>query len=570
MYSALIASQIGCGKTGMSFRVVTLQIIRGSLLSVSRVAFADGLLNGCLILLTIAVLSPAAAILGLFGAVTGSVLSYFLERQTGKWLSGAAGLNLAIYGVIWGPLISASPKSYAIFIIFFIVCYLVQRPIEDLFRRYSLPLLAAPALLCVWLSEYVFWVFGNAFWLAEYNLPFEGVSVGIAILLLLMVVGRTSVLLAVLCIFCATFSAMLGGATLATEQLGWARLGPVSLWAFVSVPAILGTVQFFPKFSIKAAVSCFFAALIGIVTWYAFNWAQDYIVVAPIMFPAFVGIWAVIVLISYKNAEQRNPQVVAVARDLLAKKKASSPIVVLTGAGISSSSGIPDYTAGDWLDPAVPISQYSYSNFISSIESRALYWASCERFRLLARRVLPNKAHYALRTLELSGLIGTVITQNVDGLHQRAGTANIVELHGSIKKVRCLVCDWSDEWSSFIELQGVNHICPVCAGLVKPAVVALEEDIPNEVWGAAITAVDRCGLLVVIGTQLQVSSAFELVQRARLVGASIVIINKTSLSVSLDKNDKFIQGFAEDVVPALVSLLCNAKIKNSADLILEG
>ena len=96
--------------------------------------------------------------------------------------------------------------------------------------------------------------------------------------------------------------------------------------------------------------------------------------------------------------------------------------------------------------------------------------------------------------------------------------------------------------------------------------VALEEDISKEAWGAAITAVDRCGILVVIGTQLQVSSAFELVQRARLVGASIVIINKTSLSVSLDKNDKFIQGCAEDVIPALVSLLDIPKNKQAADL----
>jgi NAD-dependent deacetylase len=284
------------------------------------------------------------------------------------------------------------------------------------------------------------------------------------------------------------------------------------------------------------------------------------------MFPAFLGIWVVLVFRSYSNPAKRNPLVVSVARDLLQKRKVSKPTVVLTGAGISSSSGIPDYTGADWLDPTVPTSEYLYSNFISSKRSRELYWASCERFRRLASRVVPNKAHYALRSLELAGLIDTVITQNVDGLHQRAGTANTIEIHGSIKKVRCIACNWSDEWTSFIEGQGADHICPACAGLVKPAVVALEEDIPKEAWGAAITAVDRCGILVVIGTQLQVSSAFELVQRARLVGASIVIINKTSLSVSLDKNDKFIQGYAEDVIPALVYLLDIPKNNKVADL----
>ena len=550
----------------MSFRRSTLQIVRGSLLSVSRVAFADGPLCGCLILLSIAVLSPGAAILGLLGAVTGTVLNYLFERETGKWVSGSAGVNLAIYGIIWGPQIFASSQFYVIFIIFFIVCYLVERPIEDVLHRYSLPLLAVPALLCIWFSEYVFWVFGDDFWLVVYNLPFGWSSVGIAIFLILLVVVRSSVLVAGLCIVCAICSAILAMITLPADQLGGAGLGPASLWAFVSVPAILGTIQFFPKFSIKASVSCVYAAFIGMGTWYILTSAQDYIVVSPLMFPAFLGIWLVIVFRSYINSAKRNPLVVSVARDMLRKRKASMPTVVLTGAGISSSSGIPDYTGSDWLDPKVPTSEYLYSNFISSIRSRELYWASCERFRRLASRVVPNRAHHALRSLELAGLIDTVITQNVDGLHQRAGTANIIEIHGSINKVRCIACNWSDEWSSFIEGQGAKHICPVCAGLVKPAVVALEEDIPKESWGAAITAVDRCGILVVIGTQLQVSSAFELVQRARLVGASIIIINKTTLSASLDKNDKFIQGYAEDIIPALVSVLDIPKNDKAADL----
>jgi len=550
----------------MSFRRSTLQIVRGSLLSVSRVAFADGPLCGCLILLSIAVLSPGAAILGLLGAVTGTVLNYLFERETGKWVSGAAGVNLAIYGIIWGPQIFASSQFYVIFIIFFIICYLVERPIEDVFRRYSLPLLALPALLCIWFSEYVFWVFGGNFWLAEIKPPFGWSSVGIAIFLVLLVVVRSSVLVAGLCIVCAISSAFLAMITLPTDQLGGAGVGPASLWAFVSVPAILGTAQFFPKFSIKVSVSSLYAAFIGIGTWYILTSVQSYIVVSPLMFPAFFGIWLVIVFRSYANSAKRNPLVVSVARSILQNRKTSMPTVVLTGAGISSSSGIPDYTGTDWLDPTVPTSEYLYSNFISSKRSRELYWASCERFRRLVSRVDPNKAHYALRSLELAGLIGTVITQNVDGLHQRAGTANIIEIHGSIKKVRCITCSWSDEWTSFIEGQGANHICPVCAGLVKPAVVALEEDIPKEAWGAAITAVDRCGILVVIGTQLQVSSAFELVQRARLVGASVVIINKTSLSVLLDKNDKFIQGYAEDIIPALVSLLDIPKNNKAADL----
>ena len=566
MFFASTVSPTGCGKTGMSSRVAALQMFRGSLLSLSRVAFADGPLSGCLVLLSVAVLSPRAAILGLFGAVIGTVLSYFLERDTGKWSSGAAGLNLAIYGIIWGPVIVGSPQSYSIFIIFLLVCYLVQRPIEEIFRRYSLPTLAAPALLCVWFSEYVFWVFGDNFWLVEYNLPFGWASVSIAIVLLLLVVVRSSVLLAGVCIVCSIGSAVLAGAMLPTGQLAGVKLGPASLWAFAAVPAILGTIQFFPKLSLKATLSGLYAAIIGIGTWFLWNWIQDYIVISPLMFPAFLGIWLVLISRSYRNTAKRNPLVVSVARELLEKRKASRLAVVLTGAGISSSSGIPDYTSGDWFDPKVPTNQYSYSNFIASVGSRELYWASCERFRLLARNALPNKAHYALRSLERVGLIGTVITQNVDGLHQSAGTSNIVEIHGSIRKVRCIACDWSEQWSTFIGGQAADKSCPVCAGLVKPAVVALEEDIPKEAWGAAVTAVDRCGLLMVIGTQLQVSSAFDLVQRARLAGASIVIINKTTLSVSLDKNDKFIQGNAEDVIPALVSLLDIAKASKSVDL----
>ncbi|MDJ0710945.1 MAG: NAD-dependent protein deacetylase [Woeseiaceae bacterium] len=236
--------------------------------------------------------------------------------------------------------------------------------------------------------------------------------------------------------------------------------------------------------------------------------------------------------------------------DLLAD---NGPITVLTGAGVSTESGIPDYRDhdGEWKH-APPM---QFAEFSSSNVARQRYWARSyvgwQRFGI-AR---PNAAHHALARLESSGKIDTVITQNVDRLHSRAGSENVIDLHGDLGRVRCIDCDRTSLRHSFqsalkaanpdwharvfryrpdgdVELAEDNHVdfsvppCAQCGGRIKPDVVMFGESVPKRRVQEAMAAVDRTEALLVAGSSLMVFSGFRFARRAHETGKPIAIVNR--------------------------------------------
>jgi len=228
-------------------------------------------------------------------------------------------------------------------------------------------------------------------------------------------------------------------------------------------------------------------------------------------------------------------------------------IAVLSGAGVSTASGIPDYRDrnGDWK-PAQPI---QYSEFVNNANSRRRYWARSyvgwQRFS--AAR--PNAAHHALADLEATGLVDTLITQNVDRLHHEAGSHRVIELHGDLSKVRCLSCDRAHGRSEYqrelrdanpgwradafrytpdgdAELAADSHLsfsvpdCIECGGIVKPDVVMFGETVPKERVQNAKDAIDRVGALLVVGSSLMVFSGFRFARQASEQQIPIVIVNQ--------------------------------------------
>lgn len=228
-------------------------------------------------------------------------------------------------------------------------------------------------------------------------------------------------------------------------------------------------------------------------------------------------------------------------------------IAVLTGAGISTASGIPDYRAddGQWKH-ARPV---QYADFIGSSATRRRYWARSYAGWQRISGAEPNAGHRALATLAAAGRVHALITQNVDGLHRRAGSPDVIDLHGVLDRVRCLGCgetrargDYQSllthanpDWHAVISavapdgdatLNGgvcddfVVPACGDCGGIVKPDVVFFGEAVPADRVATASACVAGADALLVVGSSLMVFSGFRFVRQASIDGKPIAILNR--------------------------------------------
>lgn len=202
----------------------------------------------------------------------------------------------------------------------------------------------------------------------------------------------------------------------------------------------------------------------------------------------------------------------------------SARIAFLGGAGVSTESGIPDFRSEGGIFSAVsrygqpPEVLLSHSFFCSHTDVFYQYY----RESLLITDAEPNPAHYALAKLERDGKLSAVITQNIDGLHQKAGSKTVLELHGSIYRNRCMDCGKEYAVSSIAESDGIPRC--TCGGIVKPEVVLYEESLPDGVLESAVSHIQRADTLIVGGTSLVVYPAAGLIRYFH--GRHLVLINK--------------------------------------------
>ncbi len=209
----------------------------------------------------------------------------------------------------------------------------------------------------------------------------------------------------------------------------------------------------------------------------------------------------------------------------------SKDTVIFTGAGISTESGLADFRSpgGIWdrFDPE----DLSYPRFVSSPESRRKYWKFYQQYWLEAMGVQPNRAHFAVAGLEKTAGLSAVVTQNIDGLHQKAGNSpeKIYELHGNMWEVRCLSCGELYSWKEILNLleEGKEVFdCQNCGGLLKPTTVSFGQSLPERVLGEAQELSGHCRLFICIGSSLVVYPAAYLPDQAKNQGARLVIINR--------------------------------------------
>jgi NAD-dependent SIR2 family protein deacetylase len=256
-------------------------------------------------------------------------------------------------------------------------------------------------------------------------------------------------------------------------------------------------------------------------------------------------------------------------------------VVVLSGAGMSTDSGIPDYRG-----PTAAVRRHApmtYREFVSDPQARQQYWARSQVGWRHVARAKPNAAHSAIAALERAGWLRGTITQNVDGLHQRAGSRDIVELHGSLATVVCLTCgsrcsrremarrlraanrgvdlrlsqiapDGDAELSHEVVDRFTVVSCHRCTGVLKPDVVFFGERVPPGRVARCYDMVDAARCLLILGSSLSVMSGYRFVIRARELGIGIAIVNRGPTRGDRDALVKIDAGLA-DVLPQIVELL---------------
>jgi NAD-dependent SIR2 family protein deacetylase len=254
-----------------------------------------------------------------------------------------------------------------------------------------------------------------------------------------------------------------------------------------------------------------------------------------------------------------------------------SPWTVLTGAGVSTGSGIPDYrdAQGAWKRPA-PV---RFQDFMAETLTRQRYWARSLVGWPVFSQAQPNAAHQALARLEQAGYVQALITQNVDGLHQRAGSQRVVDLHGRLDQVVCMGCgqrlaradfqhqlvaanpDWQHLSASAApdgdaDLAGVDFAafqvpaCPACGSILKPDVVFYGENVPGARRQEAMDHLAASGALLVVGSSLMVYSGLRFVHAAKQAGLPVAAINLGQM-----RDDALLDlKLAQACAPALSSL----------------
>jgi NAD-dependent deacetylase len=238
---------------------------------------------------------------------------------------------------------------------------------------------------------------------------------------------------------------------------------------------------------------------------------------------------------------------------------AGGPVVVFTGAGVSTESGIPDFRSPTGVWARHRPEAFSYQSFVGSEEGRRRYWAVGRDLYARIRTARPNPAHEAIVDLDRLGLLDCVITQNIDDLHQCSGipAEKVIELHGNATRVRCLECGAGssrDEIQERLEAGEDVPACRICGGIIKPYTVLFGEPMPLGAVEEAERRARRARAFVVVGSSLVVYPAAYIPVYAKEAGARLVIVNLTPTHLD-HAADVRLPGRAGEVMPLLVRRL---------------
>ena len=238
-------------------------------------------------------------------------------------------------------------------------------------------------------------------------------------------------------------------------------------------------------------------------------------------------------------------------REMAEKIKNAECVIALTGAGISTESGIPDFRSKNGLWSRYDMEEYGYLHNL--IENPAKVWNMFADMIKNFERAEPNPAHYALAEMEKMGLLHAVITQNVDSLHKMAGSKNVIELHGNMREFYCMECGRSHSYEKIDEI--LPPRCE-CGGVIRPNVILFGEELPRDALLKAFYYASRCDVIIVAGTSCMVYPAAELPWMVKNRGGVIMEINGDDTGIT-HVADYVIRGRVGEILPNLLKEIKN-------------
>lgn len=242
---------------------------------------------------------------------------------------------------------------------------------------------------------------------------------------------------------------------------------------------------------------------------------------------------------------------VSFSERLLDRLGQAEGVVAFTGAGVSAESGVPTFRGSEGIWKKFKPEELATMD--AFMRNPALVWEWYAYRKKVVSTIQPNPGHYALARMEEMFPRFSVITQNIDNLHRRAGSRTVYELHGNIERNYCLQCGRPHGDEEIIVQQGVPR-CTACGGLVRPDVVWFGEFLPDDAWDAAVRAAESADVFFSIGTSGVVYPAASLPRMAKMHGALLVEVNPEPTPLT-DRADEFLAGPSGVILPALVTQL---------------
>ncbi len=247
-------------------------------------------------------------------------------------------------------------------------------------------------------------------------------------------------------------------------------------------------------------------------------------------------------------------------KELAKKIMGATSVVIFTGAGISTESGIPDYRSqGGLWDRFQPI---YFDEFMRSKTARIQYWDQRLHMEKSLKHACPNQGHKAIAELENLGYLTCVITQNIDGLHQNSGIPEnkIIELHGNTRRVRCMSCEDLISWEQAMELINKGNKAPecICGGYYKPDTISFGQAMPRDETREAERLSSGCDLFIAVGSTLLVQPAALMPKYAKSSGAFLTILNLSDTPYD-NECDLLIREKAGPVLSTVVAIVTELK-----------
>jgi NAD-dependent deacetylase len=446
-----------------------------------------------------------------------------------EWRRGLYGYAAALVGVFWTIFVGHGALESAGLVVASLATLPLTRRAHATLTPRNVPALAVAALAPVWLGILVFgfaeapadsslaWPIGG------WTLILTGLAVYSRLLALAAIVGGVAGTVVGVLVAPALAPGMIGNAVATGAALGavFVPLSVVSL-AVAAMAASVAAGGFALMASVVPSVPPLVLPfnVVTVVALLALR-ARSGCLPAPL---------ALLPLASVGHPD-RACATLRARRQLQALARQARRISVLTGAGVSTAAGLPDFRGpmGLWARTRL----VTLDDFLASAATRAAYWKEEDAFFRMVCRATPGSVHRALADLARRDRLAAVITQNVDGLHQAAGLADdrVIELHGNVRDAVCVDCHSAVPRAALTadgEIDLSRFYCPVCRGLLKGGGVMFGDEVSGEALDAALRAVLASDLLLVLGTSLLVAPASHIVEWARDAGIPVAIVNATT------------------------------------------